>query len=198
MRCRRLPRCLSIEHSAERQLRRRFSSTVRFIVCSPFNRAFSRKAIETRTHSPRRTSTPLWLSIEHSAERQLRPTESRMINPILYYAFNRAFSRKAIETRSWTNPSCGMSTPLSIEHSAERQLRLPPWRPEPSQCSCTFNRAFSRKAIETGPPRGRPRPLRPDLSIEHSAERQLRLPRQFPRCPRLLPVFQSSIQPKGN
>ena len=98
------------------------------------------------------------------------------------------------DRKSW----CVFYAFLSIEHSAERQLRpLADGAPKASKPS-TFNRAFSRKAIETlATPFGEDG--RDDrLSIEHSAERQLR-PQKVP-CPDadLSVVFQSSIQPKGN
>ena len=89
---------------------------------SAFDRAFSRKAIETRAIPARAGQQPL--SIEHSAERQLR---------LLL----------GLEADQLINE-------LSIEHSAERQLRPAASRGVAAQ-TVAFDRAFSRKAIETSP-----------------------------------------------
>ena len=140
-----------------------------------FNRAFSRKAIETSLEFRLASPVSAWLSIEHSAERQLRHS----------IIAAQHFGERL----------------LSIEHSAERQLRRDHLEHAVPESGSAFNRAFSRKAIETGPQTflrshglswsfnrafsrkaietplaraGGEQPLVRRLSIEHSAERQLR------------------------
>ena len=138
------------------------------------NRTFSRKAIETLLDVIH-VHVDAFLSIEHSAERQLRPMQIPTPIPAIRPALNRTFSRKAIETHDWQPPrptrsrsplnrtfsrkaietrysgseSMRSLCALSIEHSAERQLRLTPSTKRSLRLGATLNRTFSRKAIET-------------------------------------------------
>ena len=115
----------------------------------PLNRTFSRKAIETAVYCSCACRSALRLSIEHSAERQLRHGQ---------------------HLRGQNHDG-----ELSIEHSAERQLRPGQARRAWQQARRPpLNRTFSRKAIETLRGRNGGRCRRGRLSIEHSAERQLR------------------------
>ena len=170
-------------------------------IIAALNRTFSRKAIETSAWWGRCCPARAGLSIEHSAERQLRLVASQLFTSTITETLNRTFSRKAIETppMRWHRPSgrpplnrtfsrkaietfvivmrySPVSPGLSIEHSAERQLRRREERHRGFLRSTgSLNRTFSRKAIETGPPRRQTASRSRRLSIEHSAERQLRL-----------------------
>ena len=88
-----------------------------------FNRAFSRKAIET--YKAFKKGFEHLLSFNRAFSRKAIETAPRplLARLVAFSAFNRAFSRKAIET-----PACS---------GRRRRGRGP------------FNRAFSRKAIET-------------------------------------------------
>ena len=88
---------LSIEHSAERQLRLlNHGGQSRHLVDLSIEHSAERQLRPLRTPS---LILPLFaLSIEHSAERQLRPFNPGKLNAV-------------------------RDSPLSIEHSAERQLR---------------------------------------------------------------------------